>query len=141
MLLMKPRMTDTSVSVDVRNLFSVRVTKFEVNAGPPKFVDVTFELQSDKTRATAKVSVSYGKFPSMETYSGSGDFMTATKEDGSFKDFDIIKQSAWDVVMQTTDANKIGGTGTHADLSWEEVKDWALQETTKPSIAQTLNTL
>jgi hypothetical protein len=131
----------TTVTVDVRNLFSVRVVKFDVKSGPPQQVDVTFEIQADKTRATMRVSVSYGKFPNVELTTGSSDTMNATKGDGTLKDFDVIKQSAWDVVLYTTDANKTSGSGTHADVSWNDVKKWALQETTKPSISQTINTL
>jgi hypothetical protein len=132
---------NTNVTVDVRNLFSVRVVNFDVKAGPPKQVDVTFEIQADKTRATMRVSVSYGKFPNEELTPGSGIKMDATQTGGGLKDFDVIKQSAWDVVLSTTSTNKVGGTGTHADVSWDDVKGWALQETTKPSISQTINTL
>lgn len=132
---------DTTVSIDVRNLISVRVAKFDVKTGPPKHVNVTFEIQADKTRATTQVSVGYGKFPDVEVTPGSGVLMIATRPDGDLKDFDVIKQSAWDVVLGTTDANKATGSGTHADVSWEDVKSWALQETTKPSISQTINTL
>ena len=131
----------TAVTIDVRNLFSVRVVKFDVKAGPPQQVDVIFEIQADKTRATMRVAVTYGKFPNTELEEGSGDFMSATDANGTLKEFDVIKQSAWDVVLFTTDTNKASGTGTHADVSWEDVKKWALQETTKPSISQTINTL
>lgn len=130
---------DTAVTVDVRNLFSVRVVRFEVNPGPPKFVDVTFELQADKTRATQRVSVAYGRFPTTLLEPASSELLTATKADGSLKDFDVIKQSAWNVVRFTTDANKLGAAGTHADMTWNDIRTWVAQETSKPSIAQTLN--
>ena len=131
----------TSISVDVRNLFTVRVAKFDVKAGPPKQVDITFEIQADKTRANMRVSLSYGKFPNEEIKVGSGIFMNATLDNGDLKDFDVIKQNAWDVVQNTTDANKMTGSGTHADVSWDDIKAWTLQETSKPSIAQTINTV
>lgn len=131
----------TDVTIDVRNLFSVRVAKFDVKTGPPKQVDVTFEIQADKTRSSTNVSVSYGKFPNVELSPGSGTLMDACQTSGTLKDFDIIKQSAWDVVLNTTDSNKSGGSGTHADVSWNDIKSWTLQETTKPSISQTINTL
>ena len=129
------------VDVDVRNLFSVRVVKFDVVAGPPKQVDITFELQSDKTRATMRVAVAYGKFPTAELADGSGVLMSAVRDDGELKEYDIIKQAAWDVVMHTTESNKVRAAGTHADASWDDIKAWASHETMKPSISQTINTL
>lgn len=133
-------MADTKVSIDVRNLFSARVVKFDVKAGPPQHVEVSFDVQADKTRAIEKVNVAYGKFPSVETYPGSGEYMTATDINGDLKEYDVIKQNAWNAVMQTTEANQASGTGTHADVSWPTLVSWVEQETAKPSLSQTINT-
>ena len=131
---------NTKVSVDVRNLVSVRVAKFEVKYGPPKHVEVLFEIQSEKSRGTMRATIAYGKFPTTDLAEGTRILMDAT-EGGELKDFDVIKQRAWDVVMHTTDVNKASGTGTHSDVSWSYIKTWTLQETTKPSISQTINTM
>ena len=131
---------DTNIKVDVRNLFTVRVVKFETKVdGAQKYVDITFELQADKTRSTLRVSTQFGRFPNTLIEPNSDAKMAATDSNGALKVFDVIKQQAWNVVRYTTEANK-GPSGTHADVTWESIRQWALQETTKPSISQTLNT-
>lgn len=130
---------DTGIAIDVRNLFSVRVSRFDVVPATPPYVDVTFELQADKTRETMSVSVAYGKFPAAEC-DGCGS-MSATGPDGHLLGAESIQRSAWKVVMNTTDANRSGEGGSHADVTWEAIKAWAVLETSKPSLSQTMNTL
>lgn len=134
-------MTDTSISVDARNLFSVRMAKFDVSAGPPKHVDVEFEIQADKSRSTKLVNIEYGKYPDTPLYEGSSTLMSATDETDALLTFDVIKENAWKAVMYTTADNMVGAAGTHASSTWDEIKAWTLQETSKPSIAHTINTL
>lgn len=130
---------DTNVVVDVRNLFSVRVVRFDVHEG--SYVDVSFELQADKTRATLRIAIPYGKFSDTNLAPDSTVKMTALDGAGKLKEFDVIKQDAWEVVLNTTADNKTSSQGTHADVSWSEVREWALLETKKPSVSHTLNTI
>lgn len=136
-------MTDGTAIVDVavRDLMTVRVVEFVPVPGTNRNVDVVFELQADKTRATRRVSVCYGKFPEVPLVEGGDVFMTSVGPDGvSPKDYDVIKQDAWEVVEHTTPTNKVGGVvGTHADTAWAEIEEWVVAETSKPSMMSTVN--
>lgn len=130
----------TDVSVDIRDLMTVRVVEFEVNNDPERSVDVKFQLEADKTRAIKHVSLRFGKFPDTPFEEGGSSLMSTLTADGAPKTYDQIKQDAWGVVMTTTAVNKVGGmVGTHADTTWSEIEQWVVRETEKPSMSSTLN--
>lgn len=132
--------SDPTINIDVRNLFTTRVVKFQIHDGLTPYVEVVFELQADKTRTTMQVTSLFGRFPSTPFTENGDALMTVMTTDGmQWKGFDVIKQEAWKMVEFTTATNKVGGVGTHADVAWDDIKKWVIDETSKPSITHTVN--
>lgn len=127
----------TTIAVDPLHLFSVRVTRFDVASDVS---DIVFELQADKTRASMDVRVEYGKFPTVAISGTDATLMTMRTAGDVLKPYDVVKDEAWRVVLNTTATNGPLGAGTHASVPWEDILAWVASETSKPSIAQTVNT-
>ena len=145
-------MATTNVSLDVRDLLTVRVTKFEItdqySPALPKYADILFEIQVDKTRAVLETTIHFGVLAGDATPPDvAGTVMTVYSDaptNSVVKPYEDITQEAWMAVMHTTAANQMGGAAPvtgFADVTWDTVVDWVMDETQKPSLSQTVGIL
>ena len=105
-------MVDARVAVDVRNLFSVHTTSVSVTDDK---VNVNFTLKSNKSLSTLPLTVEW----------------SVSSEDVQEDRSELIKR-AWNRVVRCD-----GALSTSS--SWEELKQWAINEASKPSVHHTVD--
>jgi hypothetical protein len=117
-------MIDTTVPVNVRDLFGVRVAKVEVSSSGHR-VKAVFELTSIKTSATKSVAIQY-------------DPPTPISKESRESGVQRCAVEAWRKAMNLTSA---GGDANNAftDVTWKQIVYWAMQELSKPSTYHTID--
>ena len=115
-------MIDTTVPVNARDLFSVRVCNMELSS-TGKRVKALFELTSITTKATKPVEITYESPDPISKDDCESDLQTQILE-------------TWCGAMDSSDG--YNDVNLVTNVTWSQVKDWAIFELSKPSPCQTL---